>query len=258
MKKMPAIFIGHGNPLNALNRNSFTDAWRAIGRSIPRPRAILSISAHYYIPFSMVTSSKTPPTIHDFSGFPEKLYQTDYPAPGSPALARRVKDLLAPHPVRSDDHWGLDHGTWSVLTHMFPDADIPVVQLSIDETRAPGHHYETGARLMALREEGVLIIGSGNIVHNLALYNWEDREVQAFEWARRFEDRVRESLGNGRHDALIDYGRFGKEADLAVPTPDHYLPFLYILGLGQNGDKISFPVQGMDGGSVSMLAVKIG
>jgi 4,5-DOPA dioxygenase extradiol len=255
---MPAIFIGHGNPMNAVTENSFTGGWRTIGKTIPRPKAILSISAHYYIPFSMVTSSPTPPTIHDFSGFPKELDETNYPAPGSPALARRVRGLLGPHPVHFDDHWGLDHGTWSVLVHMFPDADIPVVQLSIDETRPPGHHFETGARLMALREEGVLIIGSGNIVHNLALYNWEKRDMPAYEWARRFEAGVREALEKGRHGAIIDYGGFGKDAGLAVPTPDHYLPLLYIAGLRQDGENISFPVEGMDGGSVSMLSVTIG
>jgi 4,5-DOPA dioxygenase extradiol len=206
----------------------------------------------------MVTSNPHPPTIHDFSGFPKDLYQVNYPVPGSPALARRVKELLAPHSVRFDEHWGLDHGTWSVLRHMFPDADIPVVQLSIDETRPPDYHYETGTRLMALREEGVLVVGSGNIVHNLALYNWRNREMPAFDWADRFETHVKKKLGNDHHDALIRYTQFGKDADLAVPTPDHYLPFLYILGLRQDDEKISFPVQGVDGGSVSMLAVKIG
>lgn len=258
MKRMPAIFIGHGTPLNALARNSFTAGWSAIGQSIPRPRAILSISAHYYLPFCMVTSSPAHATIHDYSGFPEELYQIDYPAPGSPALAHRVRDLLSPHPVRFDENWGLDHGTWTVLKHMFPDADIPVVQLSIDETRPSGHHYETGARLKDLRDEGVLIIGSGNIVHNLSLYNWQNREIRAPEWAARFEANVRNMLETGRHEGLIDYPQFGKDADLSIPTPDHYLPFLYILGLQQEGEKISFPVQGADGGSVSMLAVKMG
>lgn len=176
MNRMPAIFIGHGTPLNAVTRNDFTGGWAAVGKSIPRPKAILSVSAHYYIPFCTLTSSPAPATIHDFSGFPEALYRMTYPAPGSPALARRVKELLAPHPVRFDEQWGLDHGTWSVLAHMFPDADIPVVQLSIDETRPPGYHYETGARLAALREEGVLIL-----VHKKAR-PWWPGSYFSFTW----------------------------------------------------------------------------
>lgn len=255
---MPAIFIGHGNPMNALSKNEYTRGWTAIGQSVPRPKAILSVSAHYYIPFCMVTSAPAPPTIHDFTGFPKELYQLNYPAPGSPELAGRVKDLLKPDLVQYDERWGLDHGTWSVLKHMFPEADIPVVQLSIDETRPSVFHYETGKRLMQLREEGVLVIGSGNMVHNLSAYDWKNRDRDPFNWAMGFENFMRQMLLERNHPPLIDYEKFGKDAMLSVPTPDHYLPFLYILGLCGDSDHVSFPVQGVDGGSVSMISVRIG
>jgi 4,5-DOPA dioxygenase extradiol len=255
---IPAIFFGHGNPLNALATNRYTACWAAVGRSVPRPRAVLAISAHWYIPCSAVTINRSPPTIHDFGGFPPELYQVQYPAPGSPELARRVQELLAPVSVKSDESWGLDHGTWAVLKHVFPRADIPVVQLGIDGTQPPRFHYEMGKRLAPLREEGVLVIGSGNLVHNLTAYAWGDREVRPFDWAVRFEEQVIKSLRNGDAEALVDYGRFGREALLSVPTPDHYLPLLYLLGLRREQDRIDFPVQGVDGGSVSMRAIQIG
>lgn len=255
---MPAVFVGHGNPMNALAKNDYTEGWAAVGKSIPRPEAILSVSAHYYIPFCMVTSNPTPPTIHDFSGFPEKLYQVEYPAPGSLELARRVKALLKPASVRLDENWGFDHGTWAVLKHMYPGADIPVVQLSIDETQPPMFHYEMGNRLMPLREDGILIIGSGNIVHNLALYNWNNKNIQPFDWAVRFENYLREMLIKGDYKSLVNYQEFGDDAILSVPIPDHYLPFIYVLGLRKEMENVSFPVQGVDGGSVSMLAVQVG
>lgn len=255
---MPAVFIGHGNPMNALVNNSFTEGWSSIGKSVPQPKAILSISAHYYIPFCMVTSNTNPPTIHDFSGFPKELYQVKYSAPGSPKLAQRVKELLNPAIVKLDESWGLDHGTWSVLKHMFPNADIPVVQLSIDETQPPAFHYEMGLRLKPLREEDVLILGSGNIVHNLASYRWNDKDNSPFDWAIGFETFVKRMVNEGDHEPLINYQKFGSDAHLAVPIPDHYLPFLYILGLCMKTDEISYPVNGIDGGSVSMLAVQFG
>lgn len=255
---MPAIFLGHGNPMNALARNDYTEGWAAIGRTIPHPRAVLSVSAHWYVPGCAVTAAPAPRTIHDFGGFPRELYQVSYPAPGNPGLALRVKDLLSPVPVTLDNDWGLDHGTWSVLVHVFPKADIPVVQLSIDEAQPPEFHYETGKRLGVLREEGVLVIGSGNLVHNLHTYAWGEHGVQPFDWAVRFEERVRELLRKGEDASLVAYEELGRDAMLSVPTPDHYLPLLYILGLRRKGDVVGFPVQGVDGGSVSMLAVKIG
>ena len=255
---MPALFVGHGNPMNAISKNAYTDAWAAIGRSVPRPRAVLSVSAHWYVPACAVTATPAPPTIHDFGGFPEALYEVTYPAPGSPELARRVGELLAPVAVGLDTEWGLDHGTWSVLTHMFPDAHIPVVQLSIDKRQPPGFHYELGKRLAPLRDEGVLIVGSGNLVHNLHAYAWGDRGTLPFDWAVRFEDRVRELLLAGDDAPLVAYESLGRDAMLSIPTPDHYLPLLYLLGLRRAGEPLSFPVEGVDGGSVSMLAVRFG
>lgn len=255
---MPVIFFGHGNPMNALSKNAYTDGWVSIGKSIPRPKAVLAVSAHWYIPACAVTANLLPPTIHDFGGFPQELYQVKYPAPGSPELARRVKELLAPVPVGLDKSWGLDHGTWAVLTHVFPGADVPVVQLSIDERQRPIFHYELGKRLAPLREEGILVIGSGNIVHNLSMYAWGKSGVQPFEWAMRFEKQVQELLLNGDDAQVVAYERLGRDAMLSVPTPDHYVPLLYVLGLGKEKEQVSFPAQGIDGGSVSMLAVQIG
>ena len=256
---MPAIFFGHGNPMNALLRNAYTDGWSAIGNSIPHPKAVLCVSAHWYLPGTAVTAMPAPQTIHDFGGFPRELYEVQYPAPGSAELAGRVRDLLAPVPVELDEKsWGLDHGTWSVLCHVFPRADIPVVQLSIDETRAPGFHYELGKRLAPLRDEGVLIIGSGNIVHNLHTYAWGRHEVEPFDWAVRFERQARELLLQGNDAPLVDYESLGRDAMLSAPTPDHYLPLLYVIGLRRAGERVSFPVEGFDGGSISMLTVQIG
>lgn len=255
---MPAIFLGHGNPMNAVSRNAYTIGWADIGESIPRPKAVLSVSAHWYVPYCAVTAVPAPRTIHDFGGFPKELYEVNYPAPGSPDLARRVKDLLSPVSVALDESWGLDHGTWSVLTHVFPNANVPVVQLSIDERQPPAFHYGIGTRLAALREEGVLVIGSGNLVHNLHTYAWGEHGIQAFDWAVRFENEVRGLLLRGEDERIVSYEELGRDAMLSVPTPDHYLPLLYILGLRRKKEPVSFPVQGIDGGSVSMLAIQMG
>ena len=255
---MPAIFFGHGNPMNAVSKNVYADGWESIGKSIPRPRAVLAVSAHWYVPACAVTATLAPETIHDFGGFPAELYQVEYPAPGSPDLARRVKDLLSPVSVGLDESWGLDHGTWSVLRHAFPSADIPIVQLSIDQRQPPQFHYGIGKRLAPLREEGVLVIGSGNIVHNLHTYAWGDYGAHPFDWAVGFEKHARELLLKGDDTLLIAYERLGRDATLSVPTPDHYLPLLYVIALRREGEKVSFPVEGIDGRSVSMLAVQIG
>ena len=244
--------------MNALLDNDYTRAWASIGNSLPRPEAVLAVSAHWYLPATLVTAGPAPRTIHDFGGFPRELYEVEYPAPGSPELAERVQDLLAPTAVRLDESWGLDHGTWSVLKHVFPYADVPVVQLSIDETQPPRFHYELGKRLAPLRDEGVLIIGSGNIVHNLHTYAWGKHGVEPFDWAVRFEQQAREFLLNGDDAPHIDYERLGRDAMLSIPTPEHYLPLLYVIGARGEGEQVSFPVEGVDGGSVSMLAVQIG
>jgi len=255
---MPAVFFGHGNPMNAIQRNAYTQAWNALGRTLPRPRAILCVSAHWYTPGTAVTAMPDPRTIHDFGGFPRALYQVRYPAPGDPALAARVQSLLAPLPVGGDRDWGLDHGTWSVLCHVFPEADIPVVQLSLDETQPPAFHFEVGERLAPLRDEGVLVVGSGNLVHNLHAYAWGRHDVDPLDWAVRFEARARELVRAGTHEPLIRYESLGPDAMLAAPTPDHYLPLLYVIALQRDGESVSFPVSGFDGGSVSMLTVRIG
>lgn len=255
---LPAIFFGHGNPMNALQDNAYTEAWRRIGRHMPRPKAILSISAHWFVPGTGVTISTAPRTIHDFGGFPRELYQVQYPAPGDPDLARRVQQILAPLPVRLDEQWGLDHGTWSVLCHVYPDADIPVVQLSIDETQPASFHFEIGRRLAPLRQEGVLIAGSGNLVHNLHAYAWGRHMPDPYDWAIRFEARAKEMLLAGDFQPLVEYEKLGADAALSVPTPEHYLPLLYVIGTHQRGEPMAFPVEGVDGGSISMLAVAVG
>jgi 4,5-DOPA dioxygenase extradiol len=255
---VPAIFFGHGNPMNALLKNAYTDGWTGIGEAIPRPRAVLAVSAHWYIPQTAVTASLRPRTIHDFGGFPRELYQVEYPAPGSPELAARVQDLLSPLPVSQDERWGLDHGTWSVLCHVFPQADVPIIQLSIDETQPPEFHYEIAKRLAPLREEGVLVMGSGNLVHNLHTYAWGRQIVEPFDWAVRFEESARELLMNEDDAPLVAYEKLGRDARLSIPTPDHYLPLLYVMAVRKRGEPVSFPIEGVDGGSVSMLTIQFG
>lgn len=256
--RMPSIFFGHGNPMNALARNRYTEAWGRIGEKTARPRAVLCISAHWYVPGTGVTVTTAPRTIHDFGGFPPELYQVQYPAPGDPELARRVRDLLAPMEVDLDEAWGLDHGTWSVLCHVYPEADVPVVQLSIDRTKAALWHFELGRRLAPLREEGVLIAGSGNLVHNLRAYAWGDPAAPAYDWAARFEAEARHLMLAHEDGPLIGYEALGRDAQLSIPTPDHYLPLLYVLGTRQGDEEVSFPVTGVEGGSISMLAVEVG
>jgi len=255
---LPALFLGHGSPLNALRANAWTRAWSALGQTLPRPRAVLAISAHWYLPATAVTAMAAPRTIHDFGGFPRELYAMRYPAPGAPPLARRVQELLAPLAVAPDADWGLDHGTWAVLCHVYPQADVPVVQLSIDAREPPAFHYELGRRLRPLRTEGVLLLGSGDVVHNLQAYAWDARPQPPYDWALRFEARVRTLIDSGEHAPLIDYATLGADARLCVPTPEHYLPLLYVLGASSPGEPVSYPVEGMDGGSVSMLAVQFG
>jgi 4,5-DOPA dioxygenase extradiol len=255
---LPVIFFGHGNPMNAVQNNRYTQGWRGIGKHMRKPKAILSISAHWFVPGTGVTISTAPKTIHDFGGFPRELYQVQYPAPGDPDLARRVQQLLAPVPVQLDNSWGLDHGTWSVLCHLYPGADVPVVQLSIDETQPAPFHFEIGRRLAPLRDENILIVGSGNLVHNLHAYAWGRHMPDPYDWAARFEEEAKQMMLAGEFKPLIDYEGLGRDAILSIPTPDHYLPLLYVLATQQQGDVITFPIEGMDGGSISMLAVQLG
>ncbi len=255
---MPTLFIGHGNPMNAIEENVYSAAWREAAASIPRPKAILCISAHWETEGTFVTAMTQPKTIHDFYGFTDELYQVQYPAPGSPELAVRIKSLVSSTAVRLDDgySWGLDHGAWSVLRRMYPDADIPTVQLSLDRTQHPRFHYDLGAELAPLRSEGVLIVGSGNIVHNLRLLQWDAREP--YPWATEFDHKSAELILAGEHDRLVAYPALGEAARLSIPTNEHYLPLLYILALQQPGEPASFFAEGMPLGSISMRSVRIG
>jgi 4,5-DOPA dioxygenase extradiol len=255
--RMPAVFFGHGSPMNTLAQNPYTEAWKRIGSSAPRPECILAVSAHWYIGGTAVTAMEMPQTIHDFGGFPKALFEFQYPAPGSPALARKVRDLLAPLDVRLDDSWGMDHGTWSVLAHAFPHADIPVVQLSIDATRPPSFHYDLGKRLAPLRGEGVLIVGSGNVVHNLHVLDRSDN-APAYDWAVRFNGVVRDHLTKRDHQPLVAYEKMGEDARLSIPTPEHYLPLLYIIGLQDGREPMAFAVDGIQNASIGMLTVVVG
>ncbi len=254
--RMPAAFFGHGSPMNALDDNRYTQAWRAFGRSVPRPRAILVVSAHWYIGATAVTAMPRPRTIHDFFGFPQPLFDVDYPAPGLPELADEVSDIVEPTWVGADiDSWGIDHGTWSVLVHAFPDADIPVVQLSLNAMKPLDYHLDLGAKLAPLRDSGVLIVGSGNTVHNLA---GADPHLpdEGYDWAQRFDDEAKalmldDPAGVGRLDAHRDF-------DTAVPTPDHFLPLLYLAGLADagrsDGATTDVLIEGCAYGSLSMTA----
>ena len=255
--RMPVLFLGHGNPMTTLDSNAYTSAWQSLGESLPRPRAVLCISAHWYRPETLVTGDEHPKTIHDFGGFPQALYDVQYPAPGDPALAREVAALLSPTKVASDNDWGLDHGTWSVLRHVYPDADVPVIQLSLNRSKDAAWHFECARRLRPLRDQNVLIVGSGNLVHNLRRYVWSDTPVEPFAWASRFESFAKEKMLSADFEALVHYRDQGPDAELAVPTPEHYLPLLYVLAQHDVGDRITFPVDGFDGGSMSMLAVMI-
>jgi len=254
---MPAVFFGHGSPMNTLERNRYTEAWRYLGESLPKPKAILAVSAHWYTRGTAVTSMEQPRTIHDFGGFPQELFEVQYPAPGDPALAERVRELLAPVDVQLDKSWGLDHGTWSVLVHAFPNADVPVVQLSIDGTKPPSFHYELAQKLAPLRDQGVLIVGSGNVVHNLGRIQWAEG-AKPFDWAIRFNDTVRGFLSAHAHGSLIDYLTLGEDARLSVPTPEHYLPLLYVIALQSGHEGISLPIDGIEYGSIGMLTAVVG
>jgi len=255
--RMPVVFFGHGSPMNIPEDNRYTRAWRDLGRALPKPRAILCVSAHWYTRGVGITAMEAPQTIHDFYGFPKALYELQYPAPGDPSLARQVREMLAPVEVALDQEWGLDHGTWSVLYHAFPEADVPVVQLSIDGSQPGPFHYELGRKLAPLRDQGVLIAGSGNVIHNLQLRNRSDA-APAYDWAERFNGRVRELIERHEHAPLVDWEKMGRDAQLAAPTPDHFLPLLYVLALQRDDDSTRFAVDGIEQGSLGMLTAVIG
>jgi 4,5-DOPA dioxygenase extradiol len=252
-----AVFIGHGSPMNALEDNRYTRAWRDLGQRLPVPRAILAVSAHWYTQGTAVTAMASPRTIHDFGGFPQPLFDMRYPAPGEVSLANEIRDLLAPLPVSLDDSWGLDHGTWSVLVHMYPQAQIPVLQLSIDATQPPQFHYELGKHLRPLRDRGVMIFGNGNVVHNLRMIQWQPN-APAPAWATQFNDYVRNAVQRGDHAALIDYRAAGDSAQLAVPSLEHYLPLLYAIGAANENEAPEVLIDGVELGTISMLSVGVG
>lgn len=253
----PVLFVGHGSPAYAFEDNRYARAWREVGARLPRPLAIVAISAHWYVPGTKVTVADAPQTIHDFQGFPEEFYRFHYRAPGSPSLARRVRELLRPVEVTPDEEWGLDHGSWAVLKHLYPNADIPVIQLSIDSTQPPRYHYDLGRRLAPLRDEGVLVLGAGNVVHNLRAMQ-RTRNAPPAAWADAFNRYIRGCIERGDHDAVIDYEKFGSSARYSVPTAEHFLPLLYVLGLQSPRDRVDIPIDGVELGTVSMLSVAIG
>ena len=259
-EKMPVLFIGHGSPMNAIEDNTFSKRWQQMGKEIPIPKAVVVVSAHWLTKGTMVTAMPNPKTIHDFGGFPQALFDVQYPAPGSPELATEIQKLITNPAVELDHDWGLDHGTWSVVKHMYPDADIPVLQLSIDYYKPAAYHYELAKQLLALRKKGVLIIGSGNMVHNLRMVAWDklNEPEYGFDWALEMNDVFKNKISNGFHKELIQYEKLHKAATLAIPTPDHYYPLLYILALQTDNDKVEFFNDKAVGGSLTMTSVKIG
>ena len=258
-KLMPIIFVGHGSPMNAIENNEFTKNFHNIIKGIQKPKAILCISAHWFTDGTKVTSMKNPKTIHDFYGFPPELYDIEYPAKGDPNLAEQIKNLLSPIPVELDLGWGLDHGAWSVLRHMYLDADIPTIQISIDYNKPPIYHFELAKKLESLRSEGVLIIGSGNIVHNLSMIDFNNIETHdyGFDWAKRVHEQINEFILNNKINPLLNYTDQGNDFRLAIPTPEHFLPLIYILGLKNKNEKIEFFNDVLVGGSLSMTGIKI-
>ncbi len=257
--KMPALFLGHGSPMNAIEENEFVAGFREVGKNLPRPKAILCLSAHWETRGTLVTAMAHPPTIHDFGGFPQKLYEVEYPAPGSPELAAETKSLLTKTEVGLDQKWGLDHGCWSVVKHLYPDANVPVIQMSLDYYLTPQAHYELAKELASLRKKGILVIGSGNLVHNLGRVAWEKlNEVGfAFDWATEANETMKKYILNGDHKQLINYKTQGRAFDLAIPTPEHFLPLLYILALKEDHEEVSIFNDKAVAGSLTMTSVKI-
>lgn len=257
---MPVLFLGHGSPMNAIEENQFVDGFRKIAESLPRPAAILCISAHWYIAGTKVTAMEMPKTIHDFGGFPKALFEVQYPAKGSPKLAKETKHLLLPNLVELDEKWGLDHGAWSVIKHLYPAANIPVIQLSIDYTKPAQFHFDLAKQLYELRNKGILIIGSGNIVHNLGLVDFPnfDKDNYGYDWAIEARETVNGFLLNGNYQSLIQYEKQSKALQLAIPTPEHYLPLIYTLGLHKSSESLALFNDKLVAGSLSMTSVIFG
>ncbi len=254
---MPVLFLGHGSPMNAIEDNPFSRGWQEVGRGLPRPSAILCISAHWETRGTFVTGMDKPRTIHDFGGFPQALFDVQYPAPGSPELAASTQQAITSAHVGVDHAWGLDHGAWSVIIHLFPKADIPVVQLSLDRTLSPAQHYALASELASLRKKGVLIIGSGNMVHNLGVIDWHN-PAGGYDWAQEASTRMKELIQSGDHGGLVNYGTQGKAFQLSIPTPEHYLPLLYTLALKEEADPLSLFNDQLMMGSIAMTSLRIG
>lgn len=254
--RMPALFIGHGSPMNALSDNPYTKALNKLGAQL-KPKAIIVVSAHWLTKGTWVSTAEKPETIYDFHGFPKSLYEVKYPAPGSPETARLVSDTVKSIQIKEDSNWGLDHGAWSILVHLFPKADIPVFELSIDYSKDIAFHYELAGQLKKLRDKGVLIIGSGNVVHNLGKLDWSG-QAPTFDWTIEFDEKVKQSFLNFDHNNLINYQKWGKISSLAHPSNDHYLPLLYVAGLQDKNEKVEFVYEGYELGSISMRCIKIG
>jgi 4,5-DOPA dioxygenase extradiol len=257
---MPVLFVGHGSPMNGIEDTEFTRRWTQMAKEIQTPKAVLVVSAHWFTHGTKITAMDFPETIHDFGGFPQALFDVQYPAPGHPALAKETASLIHSAHVELDHDWGLDHGTWTIVRHMYPEANIPVLQLSIDFTKGPQYHYDLAKELYALRKKGVLIIGSGNMVHNLGLVAWNrlNDVGYAYDWALKMNDMFKSLIQDGDHKALMNYSALGKEALLAIPTPEHYLPLMYTLGLKGSKDPIAFFNDKVVGGSLTMTSVKFG
>ena len=258
-EKMPVLFLGHGSPMNAIEENEFVTGFRNIGKEIPRPNAILCISAHWETKGTFVTAMEKPKTIHDFGGFPQELFAVQYPAPGSFELAKETKRIIQKTDVGLDEKWGLDHGCWSVVKHLYPKAEVPVIEMSLDYSKKPQYHYELAKEIASLRKKGVLIIGSGNMVHNLGMVDWGKLNSTEFgyDWAIAANEKMKKYIQNGDHQSLINYQSQGRAFDLAIPTPDHYLPLLYVLALKEENEQASLFNDKLVGGSLSMTSLKI-
>jgi len=257
---MPVLFLGHGSPMNAIEENEFVSGFRNIGQTIQKPNAILCVSAHWETRGTFVTAMQNPPTIHDFGGFPKELFEVQYPAPGNPDLAIETKSLIQKTEVGLDDKWGLDHGAWSVIKHLYPEADVPVIQMSLDYHQTPQYHYELAREIKSLREKGVLIIGSGNMVHNLSMVAWDklNADEYGFDWAIEASEKMKKYILDGDHQPLINFRSQGKSFDFAIPTPEHYLPLLYSLALQDKNEEVNLFNDKAVAGSLTMTSVKIG
>lgn len=259
-QRMPLLFLGHGSPMNAIEENEFVRGFRKVGEQLVKPKAILCVSAHWETKGTKVTAMENPRTIHDFGGFPKALFEVEYPAPGSPDLASRTQEIIEKTKVELDHHWGLDHGAWSVIKHLYPNADVPVIQMSMDYTKPVAYHYELASELTALRERGVLIVGSGNMVHNLGMVAWDklSGDPYAYDWAEEANDTMKDFILSGNDQELIRYEKHGKPFHLAIPTPEHYLPLIYTLGLKQEKEEVTIFNDQPVGGSLTMTSVQWG